>query len=205
MRVRRIYLYGAPGTGKSTLAEELGDRLRLPVHGLDEVALATRADHEPEIEARRAWVAILAAQSRWIAEGAFLEWTDALLDRADVIVWLDDLPWPVVASRILRRFVRLAWAEFREQKGVHKTARVNDYARNLRDLVEAVRNTRRYGSCAVGTGDRDGVYCRPAATAYLAPYEAKLVHCHTRGQRALLARRLTGSGPGDMTPPGAAR
>ena len=44
MSVRRIHITGGPGAGKSRLAARLSQRLGLPVHDLDSIALELQAD-----------------------------------------------------------------------------------------------------------------------------------------------------------------
>jgi hypothetical protein len=107
-RPRRVIVIGVSSTGKSTLARRLAVALEVPVVHLDNVADALgHADpsipHSPigefpdhpfvprPLAERRAIVAELAAGPDWVAEGPYIEWIRPLLDRADTIVWLDQL------------------------------------------------------------------------------------------------------------------
>jgi hypothetical protein len=103
----RVHIVGGPGSGKTTLAAALSDRLEAPAWHLDELALAegTAADLRPvrALESRLHDVSRLAIGDRWITEGTFLWWTSKLFERADAIIWLDT-PWRVAARQILARY-----------------------------------------------------------------------------------------------------
>jgi adenylate kinase family enzyme len=102
---KRVHIVGGPGSGKSTLGTALAGRLGVRVFDLDDIALAEGADQLRPIRdfaTRGAAVRQLAADAVWVTEGTFLWWTDALFERADVVIWLDP-PWWLAAVRILRR------------------------------------------------------------------------------------------------------
>src|SRR5579885_465043 len=106
---RRIYIVGGPGSGKTTLAHQLSERLRLPVHELDEIAFidfkATvgLARRRPLAE-RLAAVEAVARQPAWICEGLAAGWAEALLNASDLVIWLD-VPWHCALRRILARYL----------------------------------------------------------------------------------------------------
>ena len=186
----RIHIMGGPGSGKTTLATRLAASSRLPVRHLDDVArvgggegrLRSATEREPLLEA-------ILADDRWITEGVHLGWTDALLERADVIVWLDYVSWPRAARRIVRRFVSGAVYEMRTRPGREKVARLGDYARSLRSLGGALSQSRQYyGSDPDQPASPDfprsdipapvseTLDSRRATLPALDPYDAKLVH-----------------------------
>ena len=98
-KVRRIYVIGAPGSGKSFLAERLSQTLKLPWHDLDgdDVDAMSNGD-------RSSFSQCLRQQNQWICEGTVhgigIDWVRA----ADLTVILTT-PMPVRSFRVIRRAV----------------------------------------------------------------------------------------------------
>jgi adenylate kinase family enzyme len=106
--VRRIHIIGGAGSGKTTLACQVAARLEIPVYFLDEIYYGSDIYFKNAGEAHRsldillADISRIAAQTAWVTEGAYLGWTEELLCRADMIIWLD-IPWHIAAWRIIVR------------------------------------------------------------------------------------------------------
>ena len=98
----RICVIGCPGTGKSTLAQQLGAALSLPVYHLDRMfwlpGWVQRA--EPEFDAALREVV---ARDRWIIDGNYARTMPLRFPRATAIVWLD-LPLRAALWGVLRRY-----------------------------------------------------------------------------------------------------
>jgi hypothetical protein len=141
--------------------------------------------------AQQADVQCIASQPTWVTEGIFLEWTDELLRAADVIIWLDYVPWHVAAWRILGRFAQGGLDEVKRQPGRRKFTRFNDYARNLGQLVGVLRSSREYYTSATPkTRDGRPVINRAATVHYLAPYRDKVIHCRSAASVETLVNEL---------------
>jgi hypothetical protein len=93
--VARVFVTGAAGSGKTTLAPRFGP----PVYEMDRGEAPDDLDGE------------------WVVEGVYTWDIEKYLTRADVIVWLD-LPMRTTIPRILRRHVTLSARGRNPHKGL---------------------------------------------------------------------------------------
>lgn len=101
--MERIILLGRAGTGKTTLARNLGQIADLPIVCLDE--LWQPGWNEQNVPAFRALVRDAHAGDRWISDGNFAQATfDLRLPRATLVIWLEQ-PRITCTLRALRRVV----------------------------------------------------------------------------------------------------
>ncbi|MFB9376719.1 AAA family ATPase [Kineococcus gynurae] len=97
--VRRVLVAGAPGAGKTTLARRIGAARNLPHTELDGLY------HGPGWVPRPSFTADVdrfTAEPRWVTEWQYPVVRELLLQRADLLVWLD-LPRALVVRRVVRR------------------------------------------------------------------------------------------------------
>jgi adenylate kinase family enzyme len=102
--MRRVAIIGCGGSGKSTVARELGRRTGLPVVHLDTLFWSPSWQPCPPAE----WEAIqrrLVAEKRWIIDGNYGGTMDLRLAAADTVVFLD-LPTHVCLRRVILRRLR---------------------------------------------------------------------------------------------------
>lgn len=194
--VRRVYIVGGEGSGKTTFANQIHDSLGLTVHQLDYVAWRgaeegtvplfdpryqppTRLIPRP-VEERLALIEEIAAKDSWVAEGKHLWWTEGLLPQADLVVWLDHVPFPRAASRVMRRAARSGGRSFRTHRGRRKFTRFRDYARHGRSLFRQLRNLLLYYVAPPSSKPPDltdywPIVTRSATQEFLRPYADKVV------------------------------
>jgi adenylate kinase family enzyme len=106
---RRIVIYGATGSGKTTLAGRLGEALGLDVMNLDNIRHEHGFDSVPWDEMRDHMQAFLDAHpDGWVSEGNYSRVRDVTLSRADTLISLD-VPWRTSFWRLFKRTVTRAW------------------------------------------------------------------------------------------------
>jgi len=102
--VERIAVVGTSGSGKTTMARALAERLGVPHIELD--ALHWGPNWSPaDPETFRARVRAATAAERWVCDGNYAAVRPIVLDRADTVVWLD-LPLMACLVRVAARTMR---------------------------------------------------------------------------------------------------
>lgn len=86
--MQRIVVVGTTGSGKTSMARELGQRLGLPHIELDALHWDPNWTVAPD-EAFRERVAQAVAGDRWIVDGNYDKAREIVWPRADMVVWLD--------------------------------------------------------------------------------------------------------------------
>lgn len=192
---QRIHIIGGPGSGKSTLARALGRALSAPVYELDKIAFEGQNFCERPLEIRLREVHEIARQPQWISEGIFIGWMDELARNAEVILWLDTVPWHDAMWRIVLRFCQNGWREVGRQRGVNKFLRVRDYHRNLGQLWGVLFSSHSYYKSASTTINGDIRNVTRAQTAeYLASHMDKVIQIRNhQASKQFLSSMHTGT------------
>jgi shikimate kinase len=95
----------ASGSGKSTTGRALAGRLDVPFVELDALVHGPNWAETPDDELRRLLEPVLAGEG-WVIDGGYRgKIGDLVLERADVVVWID-LPIRVWLPRLIRRTIR---------------------------------------------------------------------------------------------------
>jgi adenylate kinase family enzyme len=147
---RRISVVGATGSGKTTLARELAERLNLPYCELDRMRQAVAEGSSGQ--SFHSQVADLARGEQWIIDGHYRDVRHLIWSRAQVVVWLN-YPMRLVAVRVLKRFLRKRRARdvrSARESGLPAAARPvaqkgASWRRRFGRLVKTVRERSAYG------------------------------------------------------------
>jgi adenylate kinase family enzyme len=144
MSLQRIVVVGTTGSGKTTLAGQLSERLDSPHIELDELNWGPNWTMRPDDVFRTA-VDEATSGDRWVLDGNYSRMRDIVWSRADTIVWLD-YPLLLILWRLwwrtLRRWYRreILWNNNRERLWEHFSSRnslflwaLSTYKRRKRD------------------------------------------------------------------------
>lgn len=104
MKPRRVHVVGTSGSGKTTVARAIADRLGIRHIELDAINWQPGWVSLPEDEFRDK-VEEATAEGDWTIDGNYKAVRDIIWDRVDTIVWLD-IPFTPVFLRVLRRTIR---------------------------------------------------------------------------------------------------
>lgn len=176
-KLTHIHIVGGPGSGKTTLAHLIGASLNIDVFELDLIAFTGLDYAERALSERLNDVSIIANRPAWITEGLFIQWTNQLLECADVIVWLDHMSWGRSMWRTVLRFTRSALHGAKNRRGLSKFTRFQDYARHLKQLIQVFFSSRVYYADSASENFSQ-VESRKNTAKQLSFYKSKVVHCY---------------------------
>lgn len=203
----KIHILGGPGSGKTTLGQEIASRFALSLYELDMIGRKNGLQHTAYLQDAFAIV----SQPGWVTEGVGLIWTDPFLDHADYIILLE-ISWPTAAYRIVRRHISKSLQGTNLYPGIKRLFLFlkdsNDYYSNqCSSETEAVINRyleeHRQDTAALNAGqllarlEKYGLELILPATeefvrAYLEKYKQKIIRVRSNADRkrllALLAR-----------------
>lgn len=102
--MKKIAIIGAGGTGKSTLARELGEILKLPVYHLDTLYWKPGWVSTPTEEWEQVMVNLV-SKDKWIIDGNYGKSIDIRLKKADTVIFLD-YPTYISLFRFMKRYLK---------------------------------------------------------------------------------------------------
>ncbi len=102
----KIFIFGPPGGGKTTLARKLSKELNIEHFELDSHFFKFEQGISPDPDKRKALVASILANENWIIEGMYRDdWVDEILKEADHIFILIP-PRPLTFFRLSGRTIK---------------------------------------------------------------------------------------------------
>jgi len=101
--MKRIYILGTSGSGKSHLAEILSKKLKIKQFDLDDIYWIKKYTKKRSEENKKKLLSeILKNNKKWIIEGNLTTFVDEAVKKADEVIWLDIHPL-VMSYRVIRR------------------------------------------------------------------------------------------------------
>ncbi len=104
MKAQRIYLIGAPGSGKTYLGQRLSKLLHISYYELDDLFFARKYDIKRDSVQRDRMFRDLISRKQWILDGVYPTWAADGLRKSDLVVLLER-PFLLVTYRILTRYL----------------------------------------------------------------------------------------------------
>ncbi len=86
--IQKIAIIGGPGTGKSTLAKNLGKEMKLPVYHIDGIHHLKNWEIRPTQE-RDAIISEKVKEPKWIIDGTYKATLEERVINADLVIFLD--------------------------------------------------------------------------------------------------------------------
>ena len=169
---KRIHIIGGSGSGKTTLAGLVASHINAPCYHLDEIGYENGAGAQRPLAVRLTEVKQIANQDSWVTEGIFLGWTEELLQKAEIIVWLD-LPWRIVRWRIVTRHLKAELKRNNRHPGWRNLYHFLQICSNYYKNVAPFGETKVVGDLPEN---------RATTVYYLSEYYGKLVHCTSPSQ-----------------------
>lgn len=170
--LKKVHIIGGPGSGKTFLARQLAQQVKVSAYDLDVVGYEGGSGPKRALDLRLADLERIAAESGWVTEGIYLGWTDRLLNEADLIIWLD-LSWWIAAWRIVKRHALASLAGTNRHPGLLKLFRFVIWSREYYYSK---------ASSPVELSAEDSANSRAATAQYLAAFEGKVLHCRRPSQ-----------------------
>lgn len=90
MRPKRIWILGRTASGKTTLANKISEKLKIPLYSTDDIVYKKKWSERNSESIRIKKSEAISKKSSWIIEGAHSkDWINSSIKRADLIIFLD--------------------------------------------------------------------------------------------------------------------
>lgn len=134
MEIKRVFILGTVGSGKTSLARELSKKLNIKHYDLDDIFWTKKFNKKRNEKQRDKLLKNIISKKKWIIEGVYTDWIEEGIKKSDEIIILD-IPFKSLFYRITKRTLK---REKSKQKGKER------YKENLRDFLGLIKAARIY-------------------------------------------------------------
>ena len=115
MNCNRISIIGGPGTGKTTLSNELSKLYNIPAIHIDGIHHLENWQVRDKNE-RDKMILDIVEKEKWIIDGTYKDTLKKRLEKADLIIWLDYSTWTQLKG-VTKRWLKSGGKEKEEIPG----------------------------------------------------------------------------------------
>jgi len=115
MKLKKIYILGISGSGKTYLGNLLSQKLKIPLYDSDDIRFIKKFTKARDKKQRKKLVDKVLKKSKWIIDGRGTDWDRHAMKKSDLIIWLQT-PARKRTFRILKRYKDRKKGKFEEDK-----------------------------------------------------------------------------------------
>lgn len=112
----KIYIFGKPGSGKTTIAQQLSRQLHIMHYDLDDIAWKKKYTIQRKEAESQQKIKLILKKRHWIIEGAWRSMTKPIISAADIIIELKPYHHTIIYRLIKRHLQRK-----KEEKSIKDT------------------------------------------------------------------------------------
>ena len=128
MKFNKIYIFGGTGSGKTTLAKRLSNKLKIPYHSTDDFIYKGDWESKYSENQRDKKLKEFIKKKKWIIEGVHKEdWILPAFTKADIVIMLS-LPRYILLTRILKREIKRKFQKKSRETNLKETLKLMKWA-----------------------------------------------------------------------------
>ncbi len=101
--MKKIFIIGMTGSGKSSLAKKISKKLKIPTYDLDDIFWIEKYSVKKDDENCKIELKKILKKETWIIEGVY-DWGKEAADKSDLIIWLN-YGINICAYRVFKRWL----------------------------------------------------------------------------------------------------